>query len=258
MKVLLTTCLFFFTSSLFAQQPTPLVGTNWEVTGYNNGKEAVVSVIEGTSITAVFGEDGNMSGNASCNTYNVPYEVDGSSITIGVGMSTMMACPGDGVMEQETAYLAAITTAATFSIQGDILELRTADGALAVSYVAVEPTGLAAMPWMVTSYNNGRDAAVSPLLDTELTLEFQEDGNITGNAGCNRYFGPYVVTGDSLQIGPLATTRALCPEPAGIMEQEQEFLAALQAAATFTIQNDKLDIRMADGAIAVMAIPSTP
>ena len=244
--------------SYAAVQPASLTANAWQVTGYNNGNEAVVSVVNGTSITAVFGEDGTLSGNASCNTYNAPYEVNGSNITIGLAATTMMACPGEGVMEQENAYLAAISTAATYSIQGDVLELRTADGALAVSYTAAQPAELAVLPWLVTSYNNGKGAAVSPMLDTELTLEFQEDGNISGNAGCNRYFGPYVVTGDAVQIGPLATTRALCPEPAGVMEQEQEFLAALQAVATFTMQNDKLDLRKADGAIAIIAIPNTP
>ena len=241
-----------------AQQPVTLVGTNWEVLNYNNGKEAVVTVINGTKITAVFGENGMVSGNASCNTYNAPYEVDGSSITIGIGMTTMMACPGDGVMEQETAYLAALTTAATYSIQGDVLELRTADGALAVSYVATEPEGLAGNPWLVTSYNNGRGAAVSPIIDTELTMEFLDDGNVTGSAGCNRYFGPYVQDGETIQIGPLATTRAFCPDPEGAMDQEQEFLTALQSAATYTISNDKLDLRTSEGSIAVIAIPETP
>ena len=241
-----------------AQQPTSLTNTNWEVTRYNNGKGGVTSVIIDTKITAVFSEDGMVSGNASCNTYNAPYEVDGSKITIGIGMTTMMACPGDGVMEQETAYLAALTTAATYSIQGDVLELRTADGALAVSYVAVEPVGLTATPWQTTSYNNGRGGAVSPIIGTELTIEFMDDGNITGSSGCNRYFGPYVVDGESIQMGPFGTTRAFCPEPEGVMEQEQEFLTALQSAATFSIRDDKLDLRTAEGSIAVIAIPGTP
>jgi heat shock protein HslJ len=227
----------------------------WQVTRYNNGKGGVTTVINGTKITADFGEDGTLSGNASCNTYNANYEVDGSNITIGVGMTTMMACPAEGVMEQETAYLAAISTAATFSIQGDVLELRTADGALAVSYAATEAVTLSGTPWQVTSYNNGRGGAVSPILDTELTLAFLEDGNVTGSSGCNRYFGAYVVNGDSIQIGPLATTRAFCPEPAGIMDQEAEFLTALQSAATFSIRDDMLDLRTAEGSIAVIAIP---
>ena len=246
------------TAVFTAQQPTSLVGTNWEVTGYNNGKGGVVSVINGTSITAVFGEDGTMSGNASCNTYNVPYEVDGNSITIGVGMSTMMACLGEGVMEQETAYLAAITSAATYSIKGDVLELRTADGALAVNYVAAESATLTANPWQVTSYNNGRGGAVSPIIGTELTMAFMDDGNVTGSAGCNRYFGPYVAEGENIQMGPFGTTRAFCPDPEGIMDQEQEFLTALESAATYTIRDGKLDLRTSEGSIAVIAIPGMP
>jgi heat shock protein HslJ len=37
-------------------------------------------------------------------------------------------------MDQEAQYLAALGTAATFQIEGTVLELRTKDGALAVQY----------------------------------------------------------------------------------------------------------------------------
>jgi heat shock protein HslJ len=37
-------------------------------------------------------------------------------------------------MEQEAQYLSALETAATYKIEGKVLELRTADGALAVKY----------------------------------------------------------------------------------------------------------------------------
>ena len=42
-------------------------------------------------------------------------------------------------MEQETEFLAALGTVATYTIQGDQLELRTADGALAASFAAAPP-----------------------------------------------------------------------------------------------------------------------
>ena len=84
-------------------------------------------------------------------------------------------------------------------------------------------------------------------------MSFGEDGNVQGSAGCNQYFGPYTVNGDAITVGLLGTTRAYCPEPEGKMQQEAQFLAALQSAASFTIQNGTLDIRMTDGAIAVLA-----
>ena len=126
-----------------AEAPAPaeagapaLEGTNWYATGVNNGKQAVVSLVLGSEITAVFGEDGSLTGNAGCNNYMTSYTVDGDQIQIEPAASTMMMCE-EAVMEQEMAYLTALTTAATYTIRGDTLELRTADGALAVDYSAV-------------------------------------------------------------------------------------------------------------------------
>jgi hypothetical protein len=42
----------------------------------------------------------------------------------------------EGVMDQEAQYLAALPTAARYSVSGPRLELRTADGALAASFQA--------------------------------------------------------------------------------------------------------------------------
>ncbi|PID87281.1 MAG: hypothetical protein CSB13_00225 [Chloroflexi bacterium] len=240
------------------QQDTSLVGIPWQVSHYNDGKGSETTVINDTTITAVFDEDGNISGNTSCNTYGASYEIDGANMTIAVPMSTMMACMDEAVGEQETAYLAALSTAATYSLQGDTLELRTADGALAVRYTAAEPMSLTDVSWDVTSYNNGRGSTVSPLIDTVLKMEFLDDGTITGNAGCNRYFGPVSEDGENINIGPLSATLALCSEPEGIMAQEQEFLVALQSAATYTIRDGVLDLRTAEGSTVVLAVPGEP
>ena len=50
----------------------------------------------------------------------------------------------------------------------------------------------------------------------------------------------------------LASTRKACPGQ-DVMQQEQEFLAALQAVATWSIRDDRLDLRRGDGAGAVTA-----
>jgi heat shock protein HslJ len=47
----------------------------------------------------------------------------------------MMACDQpEGVMDQEAQYLAALQSAATYSIEGNRLELRTADDAMAADF----------------------------------------------------------------------------------------------------------------------------
>lgn len=112
-----------------------LPGSAWTVTGYNNGKEAVVSVVVDSEITAVFGQNNMLSGNTGCNDYNVRYQVDGKNITVDKEIQmTKMAC-SEELMAQEQQYLAALQSAATFSIQLDSMELRTAEDALAVMLV---------------------------------------------------------------------------------------------------------------------------
>ena len=63
--------------------PTSLTGTTWNAIGYNNGKGGVVSIAIDTEITAVFGEDGTLSGSAGCNNYSAGYEADDVNIKIG-------------------------------------------------------------------------------------------------------------------------------------------------------------------------------
>jgi heat shock protein HslJ len=63
------------------------------------------------------------------------YTVDGETITIQPPASTRMMCPDEGVMDQEAAYLMMLPQAAIYSIRGDQLELRTADGALIALYL---------------------------------------------------------------------------------------------------------------------------
>jgi heat shock protein HslJ len=110
-----------------------LAGTDWDVTMYNNGQEAVVGVLEGTEITALFGEDGELSGSAGCNQYIGGYTVDGNTIQIGqLGTTFRFCAEPEGIMEQEQAFLAALQSAATFRVEGDQLEMRTAADAIAV------------------------------------------------------------------------------------------------------------------------------
>jgi heat shock protein HslJ len=123
----------------FSPQSSDLAGTDWTVIGYNNGRGGVVSVIIGTELTATFGADGTLTGSAGCNNYSAGYEVDGNNISIGLPISTLMACAEpEGIMEQEQEYLTALGTAATYQISGDRMEMRTAEGSTAVTFEAAK------------------------------------------------------------------------------------------------------------------------
>ena len=118
-------------------QPVALKGVTWRATVYNNGRNAAVSLIDGSEITATFGADGVLSGSAGCNHYRAAYVTQGSSITIQAPAATRKTCSSpDGVMRQESEYLKALPTAATYAIQGRKLELRTVEGALVALFQA--------------------------------------------------------------------------------------------------------------------------
>jgi heat shock protein HslJ len=117
--------------------PTELTGTTWSAQAYNNGRGALQSLVADSEITAVFGDDESLTGGASVNTYSTTYvaETDGS-MTISAQITvTEMAGPEE-LMEQEQAYLAALPRTATYSIEGDDLWLRDAEGAAIAHYVA--------------------------------------------------------------------------------------------------------------------------
>lgn len=122
--------------TLVPQEMTALEGTDWTALSVNNGREAVVSVVNGTEITATF--DGKtVGGTAGCNRYSAGYTVDGNKITIELPLSTMMMCAEpEGIMEQEQAYLTALPQAATYEMRDGRLELRDANGALLADYTA--------------------------------------------------------------------------------------------------------------------------
>jgi heat shock protein HslJ len=88
--------------------------------------------------------------------------------------------------------------------------------------------------------------------DTEMRIHFAADGNLSGNGGCNRFFGSYALTGEGLAIGELGATRMACPEPAASFEIS--FMDALQSASKATIAENRLVLKNSAGDTVVRLI----
>lgn len=84
---------------------------------------------------------------------------------------------------------------------------------------------------------------------TEITASFVEGGVLTGSAGCNNYNASYATDGGRIEIAKPATTKKACPEPAGIMEQEAAYLAALPLAASYRLVGRSLELLSAEGTL---------
>jgi len=186
---------------------------------------------------------GRVEGFSGCNRFAGGYKLESSRIKLGPLAGTMMAC-GEPAMSLENAFRSLLSGGLTYAIVDGRLTLTSDSGAAAGLREAPAPS-LGGVTWEVTGYNNGRQAVVSPKLGTTLSFTFA-DGNVSGRAGCNTFRAPYTVDGNRVAIGPAMTTRKHCPEE-GVMEQEREFLAALEAAKIWTVRDDLLDMHFADG-----------
>jgi len=221
-----------------------LDGTAWVLSSLP-GRE----LLESTTATLRF-DEGRASGTDGCNRYALSYSASGSSLTFDPkGISTQMACPPE-VMEQAGAFTAGLTGARGYRVEADQLQLLGDDGTLLATFAPQRQT-VAGTSWRIVSYNNGRQAVVSVLGGSTLTMAFSADGRVSGSAGCNNYVATYTASGTSLTIGPAAATRKMCVNPEGVMEQEQQFLKALETVATARQEGERLELRTATGAMAV-------
>jgi len=116
------------------QQPPKLSGVDWKVTSFNNNRHAVVGVIGEAPVTMSF-EDGRVSGSAGCNDFHGTYATEGGQIKVGPLATTRRACD-EPLMTQEREFRAALASAVTWSIDGNVLDMHRADGERAIWAVA--------------------------------------------------------------------------------------------------------------------------
>lgn len=202
-----------------------------------------------TTITMEFGEGNKVAGSSGCNQYSTTYTVDGDQLSFGEQIATtMMACL-EPIVEQEREYLQALAATKTYDLVEDVFTLFDADGNQLATFVAVSQS-LAGTSWQVISYNNGRGGVVSLMIGTEITANFEES-RVTGNSGCNTYSAQYQTQGDQINIGTAEVTEMACLEPEGVMDQEQQYLAALSMADVYKVQGIRMEMRNSEGSLMV-------
>lgn len=227
------------------ETPAGLDGSQWNVIELDG------EPVTGDAVGTLDFEDGRVGGKSFCNSFGGTYEIDGDALILGELMQTLMACED---MTLETAYTAALNEVATYRIDGGTLILTDAAGTDRVVLSPAKPASLEGTLWTLTGLADG-DAIASPVLGSEVTAEFAE-GTLSGSAGCNRYTASYTREGTALTLGPAGATKMACLDPAGVMEQEQAFLAALETVASYATKCASLTLFDADGAV-VMTFQAT-
>jgi putative lipoprotein len=76
---------------------------------------------------------------------------------------------------------------------------------------AADTVGLVGPVWRLVEFLGGDDTRLKPDDPAKYTIEFNADGSLNARIDCNRGRGTWKSSGPSLELGPLALTRAACP-----------------------------------------------
>ena len=205
-----------------------------------------ITRIDNVTVTLGF-DDGAAFGISGCNAYRSRYVADEDALLVpGPTIGTLMMCDPER-MEVERRFLAVLDAVRSTSAGAGTLTLHDASGAALLTMRAPSKDDLMGA-WSITSVHvPERDAVVGTDdgLDVDVT-----DETISGDTGCNRFHGPFRVEGQTMSIGPLATTRrAGTPDE---MEQERAILAAFASVTGWHLASDRIDLLRADGGIALV------
>ena len=245
---MMTRVAVLLTTLAITLQPAPFERTTWRLVTMPGQSSATLASLK-RPITIRF-ESGRVSGFSGCNAFNGPYTLDRNRLTFGDFAGTMMACGEPGVAGLEETFRRLLVGRVSFTIDVARLTVTTSTGALLTFEQQARAT-LEGVTWVITAYDNGRQALVSPLTDSELTITFA-NGTARGSSGCNTFRAAYSAGENDLTFGPVATTRRACA--AVLMAQEREFLAAMAATARGTLDGDTLKLARATGELLVSAV----
>jgi heat shock protein HslJ len=192
----------------------------------------------------VLNEDGTISVQADCNSVLGTYTVEGSSISIELGPSTLAACPEDSLGDQFTQHLTAASI--MFLQEGDLyFDLFADSGTMRFSRASAADVPEISQPiyrwgqvadgvWVLVGYGDALNPTVVEE-GTVITAVFSSvEPTVNGSGGCNNYFAGYASTDDGgLTIeGPIGSTRMICESGS---DQETAYFGALETVTNWAI-----------------------
>ena len=235
-----------------------LVGTTWQWTDTMTASTAT-AVSDPTRYAITFNEDGTANITADCNAVTGTYTTDATgALTINLGVSTAVGCPEDS---QDTEFLAALASAASYSFDGEALMIGRAGDAGMLGFQAAAAAGEegaeaemsltgTVWQWVETVTPIETITAADP---TRYTIAFLEDGTAAIGADCNRVVATYTVADSALTIVLGPSTLAACPPDS----QATPFMAGLSSAAIYFFQDGHLFIDQFASAGTMKFAPAT-
>ena len=208
----------------------------WQLDSGTHGG-ANLPIIADSPITMTI-DGSEIGGRAACNTYGGTIETDGRAVTISALSMTEMGCD-QPVMAAEAAFIAALADVNGADRSDDELRL-TGDG-VDLTFAFVPPVAdadLTGTTWVLDSLISGDTA--SSVGGDPATLEFTDDGTLTGGTGCRGFGASYSASGAEIAVTDFSNDDRACAEE--LTAQDEHALAVLSEGFTFAINGNRLTL----------------
>lgn len=104
--------------------------------------------------------------------------------------------------------------------------------------------------WYLSKYDNGKDL-VKPLIGSKAYIYLDTNNELTGNTGCNKITGRYLIDNKYISITEVNSGMMYCQTSEGVMAQEGSIVELLQYANGWRLYDDNLELLRNDKVILV-------
>ena len=212
-----------------------------------------------TRATLTISANGEFFGSSGCNGYSGEATIDKHQLHFDSPTRTLVGC--SGVNDKiENAVWDALRNTDNYEIKEGSLLLKSGSDILA-TYTTDTGGGktdaeiLTSYTWTSTWIESANGKILLPRESNILTTLAisPDDGLVSGNGGCNAYFGHAVINGNQLRINnPGIATEMLCGELRS--EIEDALINALQKTDNYDINSSILRLKSGDDILAVFIL----
>jgi heat shock protein HslJ len=252
-----------------------LSGTNWQVTEiYGADISSIVSDAEVERAPGLFfSSESSLSGFNGCQGFGFDAEWDklpsSSMMTIDVGAMNRIRCRTDELEEMRDDFMSVLAQEAiAYTISENEQELTLYNDDMPAMILTriprpVQPhERLIGTKWIATDIrgHHTRNTLRPVLEDVSMTLSFSQD-EISGNAGCNQFFGDISsMTSTTFEVADYMSMTAMhCGKR--IMEQERAFMRIIENSSglEYTLSHsrvgDELEVSQPGSSVAARFVP---
>jgi heat shock protein HslJ len=231
-----------------ALNPYPLAATAWELDSIGPPEQPVPLVPDSRANVVYFWD--RYGGFDGCNWFLGVYSATASGeLRNQRPARTTNICGPEELYTQAALFGSSLENATHYLIEGEQLIQNTAGEQRLLTFNPATPMPMLGTEWSLVLWWQADRQLWTPVIPTtKTTITFAEGGQASGSGGCNNYTVSY--EGDlqiekvidstttfaelpTLTFGPVASQMATCPEPEGIMDQEQAFFTALGSVAYY-------------------------